>query len=336
MIMNVKRLLILLGILVFIVLWAVISVYPDWLWFRNLNFAPVFWTMLMGKYGLATVIWFFMIIILSVNLYAAQRFHPVGEQKEASIGEMTVSGRTANTFILAVILIVSLFIASRGSAQWDMVLSYLNQQPFGNNDPVFNKDIGFYVFSLPFYVFVREQLMVLFIFAGIVSIVWYIKDGGLQIIGDLAQDQPPVSLPKINITKNIGKHLLVLGGIIVLLIGWGYHLKVYGLLYSTQGPAFGASFTDIHVKIPGLRIIMVISFLWGLFLIYSAFKFKKKHVFISGAVWFGAILVLTNGLPPLVQKLVVKPNELAKESPFITYNIDHTRKGYNFRAPDLA
>ncbi|UCG66104.1 MAG: UPF0182 family protein [Deltaproteobacteria bacterium] len=327
--MNIKRLMILLGVLVFILLWAVISLYPNWLWFQNLNFAPVFWTMLIGKFGLATVIWLFMIIILFVNLYAAQRFHPVSEQKSASIGEMPVSGWTTNIIILAAILIVSLVIASRASAQWDMVLSYLNQQPFGSNDPVFNKDIGFYVFSLPFYMFVREELLVLFLFAGIVTIVWYIKDGGLQIIGQLAQDQPPISLPKINISEKIGKHLLVLGAIIVLLIGWGYHLKVYGLLYSTQGPAFGASYTDIHVKIPALRILMVISFIWGLFLIYNAFNFKKKQLFVSGAVWFGAILILANGLPTVVQQFVVKPNELAREYPFIAYNIDHTRKAYN-------
>lgn len=67
--MNIKRLMILLGALILILLWAVISLYPNWLWFRNLNFAPVFWTMLIGKFGLAGVIWLFMVIILFVNLY---------------------------------------------------------------------------------------------------------------------------------------------------------------------------------------------------------------------------------------------------------------------------
>ena len=102
--MNMKRLLILLGILVFILLWAVISIYPNWLWFKNLDFAPIFWTMILGKFGLATMIWLLMTVILAVNLYLAQRFHPVIEQKNAYIGEMSVSGRTLNTFILAAIL----------------------------------------------------------------------------------------------------------------------------------------------------------------------------------------------------------------------------------------
>ena len=319
-----------LGILLIILLGAVISIYPNWLWFRNLNFAPVFWTMIVGKFGLATVIWIVMIVILSVNLYVAQRFHPAREQKTAFISGMPVSGKTLNILILAAILIVSFVIASRGSAQWNMVLSYLNQQPFGSNDPLFNKDIGFYVFSLPFYTFLREQLLVLILFAGLVTFIWYIKEGGLQMVGDfLLEEDKPISIPKFNITEKVSKHLLILGAIIVLLIGWGFHLKVYGLLYSTQGPAFGASYTDINIKIPAYRILMIMSFLWGLYLIYSSIRPRIKPLLISGGIWLGAILILANGLPILVQKFVVKPNELAKESPYIAYNIDLTRQAYN-------
>ncbi|MEE8480109.1 MAG: UPF0182 family protein, partial [Desulfobacterales bacterium] len=327
-ILTIKRLIILLGIILLLMLGVVISVYPNLLWFRNLNFSSVFWTMLIGRFGLAAVIWLLVILVTSINLYTAQRFHSFSGHRTGSTDETPIFGINANALILAGILIVSFVIASRGSALWDMVLRYLYQQPFGTADPVFNKDISFYVFSLPFYTFTWEQLLVLFIFAGIVTIIWYVKEGGLEIVGKLAQDNT-ISLPKITITENIRKHLLILGGIIVLLIGWGYHLKVYGLLYSTQGPAFGASYTDVHVKIPTFRISMVISFIWGLFVVYNAFKFNLKHLFISGAVWIGGILILTYGIPVLVQKVVVKPNELAKEAPFIAYNIDHTRKAYN-------
>ncbi|UCH19865.1 MAG: UPF0182 family protein [Deltaproteobacteria bacterium] len=328
--MNIKRLSIVIGILVLILLGVVVSIYPDWLWFRNLNFAPVFWTMVLGKFGLAGVIWFLLSIILAVNLYIAQRFHPVGEQRTAHIGEMPVSGGTLNILILAGILIVSLVIASRGSAEWDMVLSYLNQQPFGSTDPIFDRDIGFYVFSLPFYVFVREQLLVLFLFAGLVTVIWYIKDGGVQFIGEfLLAEERPVSVPKIKVSEKVGKHLLVLGGIIVFLVAWGYYLKVYGLLYSTQGPAFGASYTDIQVKIPVYRVLMVISLVWGLLVFYNAFRPRVKLLLLSGGIWLAAILVLANGVPILVQKVVVKPNELDKESPYIAHNIEFTRKAYN-------
>ena len=329
--MNIKRLLILLAILVVIFVGAVIAVYPNWLWFQNLGFASVFWTMIVGKFGLVSAVWFFMIAILAVNLYIAQRLNPAGGQRPtAEIGGFPISGATLDNLILAGILIVSFFIASRASEQWNMLLSFFNQQPFGINDPIFNKDIGWYVFSLPFYMFIREQLLIMLLFAGLVAVIWYIKDGGVQFIGEvLLADDRPSSLPKVKIAEKVSNHLLVLAGIMVLLVAWGYHLKVYGLLYSTQGPAFGASYTDVHVRIPVFRALMVISLLWSLFLIYNAFRPKMKLLLISGGVWVAAILALANGLPFLVQQVVVKPNELAKESPFIAHNIEFTRQAYN-------
>ena len=329
--MNLKRSLILLAILVIIFLGAVIAVYPNWLWFKNLDFAPVFWTMIVARFGLVAVIWFVMIVLLAVNLFIAQRLNPTGGQRSAAeFGGIPISGNTLDNLILAAILIVSFFIASRASEQWNMVLSFLNQQPFEKTDPIFSKDIGFYVFSLPFYMFVREQLLIMLLFAGLVTVIWYIRDGGVQFIGEvILADNRPSSMPKVKIAEKVSNHLLVLAGIMVLLVALGYHLKAYGLLYSTQGPAFGASYTDVQVRLPVFRVLMVVSVLWSLFLIYNAFRPKMKLLLISGGVWIVAILVLGNGLPILVQQVVVKPNELAKESPFIAHNIEFTRKAYN-------
>ena len=330
-IMNLKRSLILLAILVVIFVGAVIAVYPNWLWFKNLNFASVFWTMIVARFSLATVIWLIMIVILAANLYIAQRLNPAGGPRpRTEIGGFPISGNTLDNLILAAILVVSFFIASRASEQWNMILSFLNQHPFGTVDPILNIDIGFYVFSLPFYTFVREQLLIILLFAALVTVIWYIKDGGVQFIEEvLLADERPSSIPKVKIAEKVSNHLLVLAGIMVLLVALGYYLKIYGLLYSTQGPAFGASYTDIHVRIPVFRALMVISLLWSAFLIYNAFRPKMKLLLISGGVWVVAILVLGNGLPILVQQFVVKPNELAKESPFIAHNIEFTRKAYN-------
>ena len=131
-----------------------------------------------------------------------------------------------------------------------MVLRYLYWQPFGSTDPIFNRDIGFYVFALPFYAFIRSGLLILFVLAGGLTIIWYLKNGALQVIGEIVQvEGKPPSLPKIQVAPTVKKHLIFLGGIIVLLLAWGYQLKIYGLLYSTLGPAFGASYTDVHIKI---------------------------------------------------------------------------------------
>ena len=326
-----KRIWIGIGILFFLVLWAIISMYPNWLWFLNLGFSPIFWTMLWGRFGLAAIIWVILMIILSINLYLARRALPLGDSK-ITIGEgIPVSGKTLNTLFLAFILIASFVIASKGSAKYSIVLSYLYQQPFGSVDPIFNKDIGFYVFSLPFYMFIRDGLLFLFVFTGLLVIIWYLKDGGLQIMNEFmqAQEGKPASLPKFNITPTAKKHLICLGGIVVLLISWGYYLKIFGVLYSNQGPAFGASYTDIHIKILAYRILIVLTLAWAVMLFLNVRRPKNKHLLIAGGIWLGAVFLFINILPLMVQKFVVKPNELAKETPYINHNIQYTRKAYN-------
>ncbi len=334
--MSKKFIIIGVGIIVVLLLWSGISIYPDYLWFENLGFSPVFWTMLLSKFGFGSLIWLLLILLISANLYAAKRLNPgegrglVLKAADGYVSQLGLSSRGLNSLLIAFILFLSFIVASKGSYQWDMVLRYLNQQPFGTTDPIFNKDIGFYLFSLPFYVYVRNGLLVLIVLAGLVTVGWYLKNGALQVEGDFGQAEgPPTSLPKITIAAKARKHLIFLGGIIVLLLAWGYHLKVYGLLYSTQGPAFGASYTDVHIKILAYRLLIIVSLGFALVLFYNAFKFKTKLIWLSGGTWIGAVLVFTILLPTVVQKLVVKPNELAKESPYIAYNIDHTRKAYN-------
>jgi uncharacterized membrane protein (UPF0182 family) len=325
-----------LGLLAVLLFWSGISIYPDWLWFAQLGFSPVFWTMFLSKFGFGFLVWLFLALVICVNLYAARRLNPPsrpGAGLKAVYGyafQRGISERGLNFILIAFVVILSFILASSGSFQWDMLLRYLYQQPFGSTDPIFNRDIGFYLFSLPFYIFLRNGLLFILVLAGLVTMGWYLKNGAVQVEGEFTQTGGvPASLPKITISSRVTKHFIFLGGIIVLLVAWGYHLKVYGLLYSTQGPAFGASYTDVHIKVLAYRVLIIVSLLFSLVLFLNAFKFRAKLIWLSGGIWIGSVLVFATLLPILVQKFVVKPNELAKESPYIAYNIDYTRKAYN-------
>jgi uncharacterized membrane protein (UPF0182 family) len=320
--MNKRLIIIGFGIIAVLLLWSVASIYPDWLWFGQLGFSPVFWTMLLSRFGFGFLVWLLLILMICVNLYAAKRLHP-GEGRGAALkaayshlSQRGLSERAANLLLIAFILVLSFVIASRGSYQWDMLLRYLYQEPFGSTDPIFNRDIGFYLFSLPFYIVVRNGLLVLMMWAVLITIGWYMKNGAVQIEGEFNQAEGvPTSVPKITIAPKVKKHLIFLAGIFVLLVAWGYYLKIYGLLYSTQGPAFGASYTDVHVKVLAYKVLIVVSFGFAVVLFLGAFRFKMKLIWLSGGIWIGAVLVLATLLPMLVQKLVVKPNELAWLSP---------------------
>ena len=324
------------GIIVVLFLWSGISIYPDWLWFKMLGFAPVFWTMLLSKFGFGFIVWLILMLLICANLYAAKRLNrgywldSVDKTRDVYASQLGISEKALNSLLIAFILILSFFVATKSSHQWDLLLRYLYQQPFNSVDPVFQKDIGFYLFSLPFYMYIRSGLLILLILAGFITLGWYLKDGTLQVVGDLGQaDGGPPSMPKITIAPNAKKHLLFLCGLIALLLSWGYYLKIYELLYSTQGPAFGASYTDVHIKILAYRILILVSLGLAFMLFLNTFRFKAKQTWSSIGIWIGAVLVFSTLLPLVVQKLVVKPNELAKESPYIAYNIEHTRRAYN-------
>lgn len=332
--MSKKLILIGIGIIVLLLLWSGISVYPEWLWFGNLGFAPVFWTMILSRFGFGALIWLLLMIILWANLHAARKLNPP-EEKALKTGEGSpslfgLSGRTLNTVLLAFIFILTFYVASKGSAHWDMLLRYLFQQPFGETDPVFHRDIGFYIFSLPFYNFLRTGFMVLIVLPGLITLAWYLKHGALRVEGDFSPESgAPASMPEVSITPNAMKHLIFLGGILVLFFAWGYYLKTYAVLYSTQGPAFGASYTDVHVKILAYRFLILVCLAFSVTLFMNAFNFRKRFFWSSLAIWIGAILLFATLIPMMVQKFIVKPNELAKETPYISYNIDHTRRAYN-------
>jgi len=113
-----KRLIIGLGIIAVLLLWSGVSIYPDWLWFANLGFSPVFWTMLLSKFGFGLLVWLLLILIICLNLYAAKRLNPSdsGVAFKAADG-FGLSGRALNSLFMACVLNLSFIIASKGSFQ---------------------------------------------------------------------------------------------------------------------------------------------------------------------------------------------------------------------------
>ena len=333
-----KRILIGIGVAIFllVLLWSGASFYPDWLWFKNLGYSPVFWTMLLSKFGLGSVIWLVFILTMILNLYVANRIKPSTKPQTSfkyeggTLFQLSLSGRSTNIIVIAFFLIASFFVATNGAYRWDMVLLYLYQQPFGSTDPIFNRDIAFYVYSLPFYLFLQRGLLIFSFIALLIALWWYLKDQILGMVDEFAQmEGGPVSFSRIAIAPTVRKHLLTLGAVIALLVAWGYYLKVYGLLYSTDGAAFGAGYTDVHMRVLGYRILLIASVALAAVLLMDIFRPRTRVLLISGGAWLALFLIFWSLLPIAVQKFVVQPNELAKESPYISYNIEKTREAYN-------
>ena len=326
------------GFLVIGIIWAVLSIYPDWLWFENLHFSGVFWTMVLSKVGLGAAIWIVFCATVSICLLAAGYLSKKsGDGKPVDMNaefltQLGISKGMANLLFTALVLAVSIFVASSGSAQWKRVLSYFFQHSFGSTDPIFQKDIAFYVFSLPFYLFIQKGLLIIIFLSGLLTLVWYIKNGMLQIIPvgqPLGGENIQPGMPKINIQPGVMNLFIFLGGIVVLLLAWGFYLKMFELLYSTASAAFGAGYTDVHIKRLAYMALIPVSVAFAVVLFANVFRTRARLIWISGGIWVATALVLSNLVPILVQKVVVKPNELTKEAAYIAYNIEYTRTAYN-------
>ncbi len=328
------------GFLVIGIIWAVLAIYPDWLWFENLHFSRVFWTMVLSKVGLGAAIWIIFCALVSFCLLAAGYLSKkFGDGKPVDMNapfltQLGISKGMANLLFTAFVLAVSIFVASSGSAQWKRVLSYFFQHSFGSADPIFQKDIAFYVFSLPFYLFIQKGLLAIVLLSGVLALVWYFKNGMLQIIPvgqPLGGENIQPGMPKITMHPSIMKLFIFLGGIVVLLLAWGFYLKMFELLYSTAGAAFGAGYTDVHIKRLAYLALIPVSVAFAVVLFANVFRTRTRArlIWISGGIWVATALVLSGLVPILVQKVVVKPNELTKESAYIAYNIEYTRTAYN-------
>ncbi|NIO05697.1 MAG: UPF0182 family protein [Proteobacteria bacterium] len=316
--------------------WLVSSIYPDWLWFQNLGFESVFSTMLVSKIliGFAAAMVFFLAV--GINFYCARFYvrktHPAAERRGGiSLEGLPISEQTVSRAIGAFLIIVAVMIGSAASTKWDMILRYFHPKAFGISDPIFGQDLAFYVFSLPFFLFLKSWLTGFLVVSGMVALLVYNRGNLIHLEGALIQaperDVRPAA--KLTIDPSVRKHLSVLGIIIIAIVIWGYWLKVYQLMYSTKGPAFGASYTDIHVQIIAYKILMAVL---GAFAVVLALNMilQKRGLVISGlAVTIGAMVLAGSIVPSLVQKIVVKPNELEKERPYIARNIENTRRAYS-------
>ena len=312
------------------------SLYSGWLWFQNLQFSSVFLTMVISKILIGLIAALFFLLAVGINYYVARLYvkktHPVsGGAGGISVEGLPIGERGVRWAIGAFLIIIALMIGSAASTKWIMILRYFHPRSFGISDPIFGRDVAFYVFSLPFYLFLKNWIMGFIVFSGVVAILAY-KAGNLitMEMGTIQAQDQKVQLPtKVRIDSPVRKHLSILGMIIAALLIWGYWLKAYLLMYSTGGPAFGASYTDIHVQLAAYRIFMVVLGAFAICLAINMVRHRRAFLLVGLAGTLGVMVVAGSIIPSLVQRIVVKPNELDVERRFIAYNIENTSRAYN-------
>ena len=323
---NLKWVIIGIIFLVVIIVGAISSIYIDLIWFKSVQYITVFWKILLTK-GVVMLFFAAAFFIMSfINLSFARRFAPEFqveisqdelERPEIQLYKSLQNIQIDKKLVLWFSLIVALFMGFSESSSWEKILIYLNRTSFGIADPIFNRDIGFYMFSLPFWEFVRNWLsFAITIITVVVAAIYVIKKA------------VKYEYKKLIIETPVKVHLSLLIGLILILKSWQYWLGAFKILYSTRGVIFGAGYTAIHADLLALRVLMVVALICAALFFATARKENWKLPVLGLAVLIGVSVLLGGIYPEIMQRAIVLPNESTKETPYILNNIEATRAAY--------
>jgi uncharacterized membrane protein (UPF0182 family) len=313
--------LVALGVALFVLLTSLRGIagfYTDYLWFDSLDFTGVFTGILGTKIGLGAVFSLIFFVVLWVNLFIADRlapqFRPVGPEEEVVeryhelVGDRTGLVRTILAAVFALI-------AGAGvSSRWNDWILFTNARDFGVDDPLFNTDIGFYVFQLPFLTFLVDWAFAALVIVSIVTAITHYLNGGIRFQGAAQR-----------VSVQVKAHLSVLLGALALLRAAAYWLQRYELTLSNRGTVDGATYTDVNVQLPALELLALISL--AAFVLFIINIRRRGWILPALAVgsWALAAVVVGGIVPAFVQRFQVVPAESSKEELYIERNIAATR-----------
>jgi uncharacterized membrane protein (UPF0182 family) len=300
----------------------------DLWWFDALGLRSVFTTVLYAEIGLAVVFGLVLALLVAVNLVVAWRMRPffVPESPQQAIVERY--RQMVDPYLPWVIAgIALLFGITSGMAvasQWEPFLLWLNAQPFGVEDPQFGRDVGFYVFSLPWLSFVQTWLFTSVFLVALLTVGAHYLLGGIR-----PESRGDKVLPNVKV------HLSLLLAALLGIRAWGYWLDRFMLNYSSRGQVTGASFTDVNAELPALNLLLVIS---GIAILMVLVSLRRRGFLLPGAaigILIVASLLLQGAYPAVIQRFRVDPQELSREEPFIAHNLDATRAAYDIADVDV-
>ena len=316
---------IVLGVAVVGILFLITSIrglagfYTDYLWFDSLGFVSIWKSVLWAKFLLGAVFTAVFFLLLWLNLYIADKLAPKvrapGPEDELAQKWQSLMGRKVGLIRGGISAVFALVAGVGVSAQWEDWLFFSNRVDFNVVDQQFGRDVGFYIFQLPFLTFIVSWAFASILIVFIVTAAQHYLNGGIRVQGQ----------PGSRVTPQVKAHLSFLLGFLALAKGVGYYLDRFELTLSSRGFVDGATYTDIKAKLPALQLLMIVSvFCFGL-LIFNIWRRGFTYPIIAVGLWALVASLAGTVYPALVQRFQVEPSESTKEAPYIERNIEMTR-----------
>ncbi len=297
------------------------GLYTDSLWFSSVDLHNVFSTLLAIKLGLFGVFGAIFFAVLWVNLVVCDRIagrDVVLAQEDELVRRYQQFVRPyAGRIYVGLAFVLALIGASGTVGQWNNWILFRHGGSFGVTDPQFHKDIGFYVFKLPFLIFIVDWTLAILIVTLAVSVVFHYFNGGIQPQRGLPRVRPPVKA-----------HISVLLALIALDKAAGYVLQRWSLVNAQDGYVNGAGYTDVHARLPAETLLIYVSIFAAVILLFNIRRQGWTLPVLAIGIWAFVALVVGIIYPALLQALKVTPAQSSLEAPYINRNISATRTAY--------
>ncbi len=306
----------------------------DWFWFEEIGFENIFTTILGTKIILGLIAGLITFGLIYLNLKIASYFTK-GRSISIRVDEKGTDldiGKYLNKFILYLSLFFGLLIGLAAANYWEILLKYLNATPFNITDPIFFRDISFYFFTLPFLKVLVGFFLWIIVISLICSALVYFSRGAFSLFSkktstlQYSSEGKPI---RYKIEEKPRIHFLaILFPLFLVLAIQTYFIKIPNLVYSHTGPFAGASYTDIHATLPMLKVLAFTLLVGAIVSVISIFR--KSNRLLFGVVGLYLVVSILGAwlYPAAIQKFVVAPNELNKESPYISHNIAATQRAF--------
>ena len=297
---------------------AFASLYADVLWFSQLDYLSVlttqWWAMaIMFVIGFAA-----MALVMWASIYIAFRSRPLYQKLNSQLDRyQQVIEPLRRLAMIGIPVLLGLFVGVSTAARWSTVVQYLNRTPFGETDPQFGLDVGFYVYELPFYRGIVAYASAIVLIAGLAAIATHYLYGGIRINGR-----------EVRVTRPARIQIAVTAAVYVALQGLSIWLDQYATLTDDSGAVTGATYTDVNAGIPGRAILAGIAVFVAVLFIVTAAIGRWRLPLIGTALLIVSGLVVGTVYPAIVQRLTVDPNAKAVEAEYIQRSIDATRAAY--------
>ncbi|NIP83738.1 MAG: hypothetical protein GWM90_32715, partial [Gemmatimonadetes bacterium] len=318
-----------IAVLLLLVLGRVaVGFYTDVLWYGRLGYLSTYWT----RFGLGVAVRVVAAVLAAalvfLNLWwVARHLGPVRVRRR--YGNIEIAEQIPRRHILGAAALIAVlggwWLAELqfGDASVLAVASWLRHVPWGVADPLFGRDVSFYVFALPVIIETLEYLILITVWALALVALGHVLVGGIQWEEN-----------RLSFTEPARLHLGVLVAAVIILLGVRYGYGRYLLMVDGHGVEGALGFTDVEARLPAYWAMAGLSLAAAGALLYGAWK----NSLMPPVIGLGGLLVagflLGTLLPAVVQKFQVEPNELSREAPYIRWNLEFTRRAYGLETMD--